>query len=175
MILEFLKKEKEFFILCFSKELSVKNYEFVKPTFKQLKLQDIIEKNIKEDHVFIKRNDISLRNIKPEKDLFGNYPNKPIRIGSMNKGGQGERIYHPYGSAITLSAYGGGPGKKTGAYLINGKVRKLTPRECARLMGFPESFKICKNINQSYTQFGNAVIVNIVQSILKDLIDKKML
>tara|TARA_Y100001970_G_C14186057_1_gene832676 strand:+ start:161 stop:1162 length:1002 start_codon:yes stop_codon:yes gene_type:complete len=169
------QKRERVFILCFSKELSVNKYEFVKPNFENLMLQDILEKNVKEKHVFIERDDISLRNIKPEKDLFGNYPNKPIRIGSMNKGGQGERIYHPYGSAITLSAYGGGPGKKTGAYLINDKVRKLTTRECARLMGFPESFKIGKNINQSYTQFGNAVIVNIVQSILKDLIDKKIL
>ena len=42
-------------------------------------------------------------------------------------------------------------------------------------MGFPEDFKICENLNQSYTQFGNAVIVNIVQYILKDLIDKKIL
>ena len=169
------QKRERVFILCFHKDLSVSDYEFTIPDLEPLKLEDILEKDIKDEHLFIKRDDISLRDIEPEVDMFGNFPNKPIRIGSMNKGGQGERIYHPYGNAITLSAYGGGPGKKTGAYLIDGKVRKLSPRECARLMGFPEDFKICENLNQSYTQFGNAVIVNIVQYILKDLIDKKIL
>ena len=169
------QKRERVFILCFHKDLSVSDYEFTIPDLKPLKLEDILEKDIKDKHLFIERDDISLRDIEPEVDMFGNFPNKPIRIGSMNKGGQGERIYHPYGNAITLSAYGGGPGKKTGAYLIDGKVRKLSPRECARLMGFPEDFKICENLNQSYTQFGNAVIVNIVQYILKDLIDKKIL
>ena len=57
--------------------------------------------------------------------LFGeiNLPNRPIQIGYVNKGGQGERIYSPYGHAITLSAYGGGAGAKTGLYYVNGKIR----------------------------------------------------
>ncbi|PJC62398.1 MAG: DNA (cytosine-5-)-methyltransferase, partial [Flavobacteriales bacterium CG_4_9_14_0_2_um_filter_32_27] len=46
-------------------------------------------------------------------------------------------IYDPYGHAITLSAYGGGIGSKTGLYKIGNTIRKLTPRECARIQGFP--------------------------------------
>jgi len=46
----------------------------------------------------------------------------------------------------------------------NGKnPRKLTPRECARIMGFPESFKIKVSDTQAYKQFGNSVVVSVVK------------
>lgn len=40
--------------------------------------------------------------------------------------------------------------------------RRLTPRECARLMGFPETFKIVVSDTQAYKQFGNSVAVPVV-------------
>lgn len=43
----------------------------------------------------------------------------------------------------------------------NGRVRKLTPRECARLQGFEDSFVIPVSNAQAYKQFGNAVTVNV--------------
>jgi len=43
----------------------------------------------------------------------------------------------------------------------NEKVRRLTPRECARLQGFPDEFKIPVSDSQAYKQFGNAVTVNV--------------
>ncbi|MBL8019587.1 MAG: DNA (cytosine-5-)-methyltransferase [Leptospirales bacterium] len=43
--------------------------------------------------------------------------------------------------------------------------RRLTPRECARLMGFPESFQIPVSDTQAYKQFGNSVVVPVVQAI----------
>ena len=51
------------------------------------------------------------------------YSNKSIRLGTVNKGGQGERIYSVKGIAITLSAYGGGVFAKTGFYGLD----KLKP------------------------------------------------
>ena len=94
---------------------------------------------------------------------------KPIRIGTINKGGQGDRIYSPLGHAITLSAEGGGAGSKTGAYLINGHVRKLSPRECARVQGFPESFIIAEKNNQAYKQFGNSVALPVLKLIVEKI------
>ena len=87
-------------------------------------------------------------------------------MGSVNGGGQGERIYSPYGTSITLSAYGGGLGSKTGLYLVNGKIRKLSPRECANVTGFPKDFILHENKNQSYKQFGNSVVVDVIQNLL---------
>lgn len=48
--------------------------------------------------------------------------------------------------------------------------RRLTPRECARLQGFPKDFKIVVSDTQAYKQFGNAVIVPVVEDIAKQLI-----
>lgn len=43
--------------------------------------------------------------------------------------------------------------------------RRLTPRECARLMGFPDDFKITVSDTQAYRQFGNSVAVPVVTAI----------
>ena len=49
------------------------------------------------------------------------------------------------------------------------RIRKLTPRECLRLQGFPESFKIVVSDTQAYKQAGNAMSVNVVKMILKQI------
>lgn len=43
----------------------------------------------------------------------------------------------------------------------NGRVRRLTPRECARLQGFDDTYEIIVSDSQAYKQFGNAVTVNV--------------
>lgn len=48
---------------------------------------------------------------------------------------------------------------------MNGKTRRLHPRECARLMGFPDSYKLNPNKNQAYKQLGNSVVVDVLQLI----------
>lgn len=45
--------------------------------------------------------------------------------------------------------------------------RRLTPRECARLMGFPDSFKIPVSDTRAYKQFGNSVVVPVMQAIAR--------
>lgn len=47
------------------------------------------------------------------------------------------------------------------------RPRKLTPRECARLMGFPESFKIPVSDTQAYKQFGNSVVVPVISEVAR--------
>jgi len=49
--------------------------------------------------------------------------------------------------------------------------RKLTPRECARLMGFPETFVLNKSENQMYKQFGNAVVASLVSHLAKSIVE----
>lgn len=50
--------------------------------------------------------------------------------------------------------------------------RRLTPRECARLQGFPDTFKIVCSNTQSYKQFGNAVVVPLMTDIGRLIIEK---
>jgi len=66
--------------------------------------------------------------------------------------------YHKDGSEILISQ---GP---------NRNPRRLTPRECARLMGFPKKFKIPVSDTQAYRQFGNSVVVPVIQRIAKKVV-----
>lgn len=50
------------------------------------------------------------------------------------------------------------------------RPRRLTPRECARLMGFPDSFKIPVSDTQAYRQFGNSVVVPVMLEIAKQMV-----
>ena len=52
----------------------------------------------------------------------------------------------------------------------NKNPRLLTPRECARLQGFPENFIIPVSNAQAYKQFGNSVCVKVVDEIAKNII-----
>lgn len=49
--------------------------------------------------------------------------------------------------------------------------RRLTPRECARLLGFPDTFAIPVSDTQAYKQFGNSVVVPVVQAIAEKLVN----
>lgn len=155
------QRRERVYMVCFRKDLNIKSFSYPKP-FKLIHhLEDFLLKDetmVKD--LYIKRDDIYYN------DLIDNtYSDKSIRLGIVNKGGQGERIYSTKGAAITLSAYGGGVFSKTGGYLINGKPRKLHPRECARIMGYPDSYKISESPNQAYQQFGNSVVIDILQYI----------
>lgn len=162
------QKRERIYILAFRHDLNIKAFEFPTLMNQSKRLIDICLPDSETHDYVIQRDDIVMKeNINVEPDMLGNYPQKPIRIGTVNKGGQGERIYHPYGHAITLSAYGGGVGAKTGLYLINGRIRRLAPRECARLTGFSDDFQLSDNKNVSYRQFGNSVVVDVLKTILR--------
>lgn len=54
----------------------------------------------------------------------------------------------------------------------NGKnPRRLTPRECARLQGFPDTFQIPVSDNQAYRQFGNSVVVPLIEEVAKGIVN----
>ncbi len=54
---------------------------------------------------------------------------------------------------------------------LNKNPRKLTPRECARLQGFPENFKVgMVSQNQIYKQFGNSVCINVIHAVAKQVV-----
>lgn len=54
---------------------------------------------------------------------------------------------------------------------VRGVCRMFTPRECLRLMGFPESFKITQKDTVMYRQCGNSIVVNVLESIVSQLQD----
>ncbi len=159
------------YILAFRKDLNITNFGFPKSESKQTSLKQLLDKENLTKECVINRQDVFFKTKQVDTDTFGNFPQKPIQIGIINKGGQGERIYHPNGHAITFSANGGGVASKTGAYLVGGKIRKLSPRECARVMGFPEDFKIPVSDAQAYKQFGNTVAIPIIKAIFENILE----
>lgn len=48
--------------------------------------------------------------------------------------------------------------------------RRLTPRECARLQGYPDSFKIPVSDNQAYRQFGNSIVMPLMQAVGENIV-----
>jgi DNA (cytosine-5)-methyltransferase 1 len=55
---------------------------------------------------------------------------------------------------------------------LNKNPRKLTPRECARLQGFPAHFKVdTVSQNQIYQQFGNSVCMNVIHAVAKQVVE----
>lgn len=152
------------YIVAFRKDLGVNYFYFPKPTYKKIYVKDVLEDDAKTRDCIVDRKDIQFWKRDETPQL------KPIQIGQINNGGQGERIYSTNGHAITLSAYGGGAAGKTGAYFVNGKIRRLSPRECARVQGFPESFKIPVSKSQAYKQFGNSVAAPVVESVFLQIL-----
>jgi DNA (cytosine-5)-methyltransferase 1 len=52
-----------------------------------------------------------------------------------------------------------------------GVTRKLTPRECLRLMGFSDKFKIVVNDQNMYKQAGNSIVINVLEALVNSIIE----
>ena len=77
---------------------------------------------------------------------------------------QHNRVYADYGLMTTLDT---DSGRKS--VLTNYQIRRLTPRECFRLMDFPDTFNWPVSDSQAYKQAGNSIVVNVLYKILKNL------
>ena len=79
--------------------------------------------------------------------------------------GFGFGIASPDGISRTLSARYYKDGSEILIEQPGKNPRRLTPRECARLQGFPDSFKIVVSDTQAYRQFGNSVVVPLMTDV----------
>jgi len=154
-------RERIYFV-AFRKDLKTNEFVFPIPIKRHKVVEDILEPEPVALENYIKRKDMKVSKKREVLD-----PRRPKQIGTINKGGQGERIYSIEAAGITLSAHGGGAASKTGAYYINGKVRKLTPRECARMQGFPESYVLPDTRAMAYKQYGDSVSVPVLRAIFE--------
>lgn len=166
-------------------------YEQVKmslPKDKEIMLKDILEQEVDDKYCV---SGVALRNRRQGKKPEYNNIEKAnamttvqtdsmIRIGHLNSGGQGDRIYSQEGKSTALSANGGGRGAKTGLYMVKESmhIRKLTPIECLRLQSMPDDYfnkaiatnKPISN-TQRYKMCGNAFNCEVVKYILNNLLN----
>ena len=98
-----------------------------------------------------------------------------IKVGDLDIKGndQIKRVYNAEGVSPTLSTMGGG--NRQPKIAQKHRIRKLTPKECWRLMGFDDAdFEKAEKVNsntQLYKQAGNSIVVNVLEAILKELLN----
>lgn len=133
------------------------NIEFTFPTFgnREPVLGDILEQEVDEKYTLTNRLWDYLQRYAEKHREKGN----GFGFGLCGKGDTARTLsarYYKDGSEILVKQEGRNP-------------RRLTPRECARLMGFPDNFRLVVSDTQAYKQFGNSVVVPVVQKIAEQM------
>ena len=101
-------------------------------------------------------------------DYLQNYARKHAAAGN----GFGYGIAPRDGISRTLSARYYKDGSEILIEQPGRNPRRLTPRECARLQGFPDDFKIVVSDTQAYKQFGNSVVVPLMTDVARLVVEK---
>ena len=125
---------------------------------KQPVVRDILEKEVSEKYTLSDKLWIYLQNYAAKHREAGNgfgYGIAPLDGVTRTISAR----YYKDGSEILIEQRGKNP-------------RRLTPRECARLQGFPDSFKIPVSDTQAYRQFGNSVVVPLMSDVAKLIVVK---
>lgn len=132
------------------------DFEFPKPQETKLAIKDILESKVDDKYTL--------------SDKLWNYLQAYKKKHQAKGNGFGFGLTNLDGVSRTLSAryY------KDGAEILipqkDKNPRRLTPRECARLQGFPDNFIIPVSDNQGYKQFGNSVALPLIQAVGKNIV-----
>lgn len=148
-------------IVGFDKEQYGKDIDFsftMHPLKKQPVVKDILEQNVNEKYTLSDKLWIYLQN----------YAAKHRKAGN----GFGYGIAPLDGVTRTISARYYKDGSEILIEQSEKNPRRLTPRECARLQGFPDSFKIPVSDTQAYRQFGNSVVVPLMSDVANLIVAK---
>ena len=121
-------------------------------------VKDILEPHVDEKYTLTDKLWIYLQNYAAKHRAAGN--------------GFGYGIADPEGVARTLSARYYKDGSEILIEQEGKNPRRLTPRECARLQGFPDSFIIPVSDTQAYKQFGNSVVVPLMTNVAQLVVEK---
>lgn len=145
-------------IVGFNKSLfkNQETFSFPEPNDVDLAIRDILEPEV--DHKYTLSDKLwnYLQEYKRKHQAKGN----GFGFGLTNLNGVSRTLsarYYKDGSEILIPQNGENP-------------RRLTPRECARLQGFPDEFIIPVSNNQAYKQFGNSVAVPLIEAVGKNIV-----
>mgnify|MGYP000877120684 CR=1 FL=1 len=146
------------YMVGFRKDLYGINFKFHFPKIvsKNPKLSDILEEKVDNKYTL--------------SDKLWSYLQAYAKKHKENGNGFGYGIANKNGVTRTLSARYYKDGSEILIEQKNKNPRRLTPRECARLMGFPENFEIVVSDTQAYRQFGNSIVVPVVEKIAKSMV-----
>lgn len=148
-------------IVGFDRERYGKNINFkfkLTPRNPKPVMRDILDMEVEEKYTLSDKLWIYLQNYAAKHRAAGNgfgYGIAPLDGVSRTISAR----YYKDGSEILIAQEGKNP-------------RRLTPRECARLQGFPDTFKIPVSDTQAYKQFGNSVVVPLMENVAKLIVEK---
>lgn len=169
------------------------NFNFPKEIPLELKLKDILQDNPNSKYYL---SDKAIEKIKRHNNKsLDNELSNCIHAGYYKMGGRDQQ-YISHSLEVrqlnpSLESGGQQPYQQNRIYDINGinpalnagqeiwggnilntkKIRRLTPIECERLQGFPDNFTEGVSDTQRYKQMGNTITVNVIQAIIKNLIN----
>lgn len=138
-------------------------FKWPEANVRETKLGDILQKN----------SDVDTKYTLSDRLWEGHQRRK--REHKLKGNGFGYSLFNresPYANTISARYYKDGSEILIDQSELGKNPRKLTPRECARIQGFPEDFIIdCVSDVQAYKQFGNSVAVPVVREVAKALLD----
>ena len=151
------QNRERIFIVGFKKKMN----DFIFPEKKSIKVKvgDILEKKTDDKYTISTKLWTGHKRRKIQHKLKGNGFGYGLFDKESSHTNTISARYYKDGSEVLISR-----GK-------NKNPRKLTERECARLQGFPDTFKIPVSTVQAYKQFGNSVPVNVIEEIASEMIN----
>lgn len=151
------QNRERIYIVGFRKDINETDFKYPAPLNIQTRLGDILEPNVNEKYTISDK-------------LWQGHQRRKTKHKAAGKG-FGYTLFNadsPYTNTISARYY------KDGSEILieqeNKNPRSLTPREAARLQGFPDDFIITVSDSQAYKQFGNSVAVPVVRAIAENII-----
>ncbi|WP_410006802.1 DNA cytosine methyltransferase [Aequorivita nionensis] len=168
------QNRERIFIVGFRKDLGITDFEYPEPTNDTVVLDDILEENEVSVKYYLSTVYVqTLKNHRARHESKGNgfgyeiIPNDGI-ANAVVCGGMGRERNLVYDDRLTNFK----PITNISGEVNREGIRKMTPREWARLQGFPDNFKIVVSDAQAYKQFGNSVAVPAIQATAEKIIKK---
>lgn len=168
------QNRERIFIVGFRKDLGVNEFKYPEPTNKGIVLKDILEEKEVSVKYYLSTTYIdTLRKHKARHESKGNGFGYEIisNEGTANAvvcGGMGRERNLVFDDRLTNFV----PVTHITGEVNREGIRKMTPREWARLQGFPDNFKIIVSDVQAYKQFGNSVAVPAIQATAEKILEK---
>src|SRR5690606_19017565 len=131
-------------------------FEFPEMSNKKHAIRNILEENVDPKYTL--------------SDKLWNYLQEYAKKHKAKGNGFGFGLTNLDGISRTLSARYYKDGSENLIPQEGKNPRRLTPRECARLQGFPDSFIIPVSDNQAYKQFGNSVVTPLFEAVAKNIV-----
>ncbi len=162
------------FIVGFHKDTLINTFEYPRPTDEKIVFEDIRESEVVDTKYYLSNKYLqTLKNHKARHESKGNgfgyavIPNDGIS-NTIVVGGMGKERNLVYDDRVTDFT----PTTKIQGEVNREYIRKMTPREWARLQGYPDTFKIEVADVHAYKQFGNSVAVPAIQATAQQIIGK---